>query len=89
MKFHYRVRNSPLEYSIPSQLNSLHNLARCYILILSSQPSFISLTTAIPSTHSRSFDYNPVSLLVVPAHTTKVQGEDVVVYSTHSYHNDR
>lgn len=86
MKFLYRVRNSTPVNQIPSRKNPLHNIARCYILILSSHPCCMSLTTPIPSSHSRSFDYN---LVVVPAHATKVQEKELVVNSTHSYHSDR
>ena len=86
MTFLYGVRNSTPVDPIPSQKNPLHNIARCYIFVLSSHPCCISLTTAIPSSNSRSFDYN---LVAVPAHATKVQEEELVVYSTHSYHSDR
>ena len=86
MKFLYYFRNSTLVDPIRSQKNPLHNIARCHILILFSHPCCISLTTAIPSSHSRSFDYN---LVVVPAHATKVQEEELVVYFTHSYHSDK
>jgi len=69
IKLLYRVRNSTPVNPIPSQKNPLHNIARRCMLILSSHPCCKSLITAIPSSHSRSLDYN---LVAVPGHATKV-----------------